>query len=80
MSFVPNSGNASIDPRKLNYRLVANPGKARFFARFGFDPRRPLELDVALRQRPVLHPFQSVLHSVHGTVRRPVLDVDARPA
>jgi hypothetical protein len=66
VSFVPNAGTVSIDPAKLNYLLATNAGKAKFFARFGFDPSRPHELDVALRQHPVLNPYYSVFHTVHG--------------
>lgn len=49
MSFVPNAGNASIDPCKLTYLLVTNPGKANFFRLFGFDPSRSQGLAASLR-------------------------------
>ena len=81
MSFVPNAGTVSIDPAKLNYLLATNAGKAKFFARFGFDPSRPHELDVALRQRPGTEPLlQRVPHGAWGEVHCPVFDADAGPA
>jgi hypothetical protein len=67
VSFVPNAGNVSIDPPKLTYLLEKNPGKAKFFARFGFDPTRPQELEVSLRQHPIQNQYHSVFHTAHGT-------------
>lgn len=67
MSFVPNAGNVSIDPAKLTYLLVKNAGKAKFFARFGFDPTRPQELAAALRWHVVNHHYDSIYHTQHGT-------------
>ena len=67
MSFIPNAGNAVIDRGKLTYLLVTNPGKARFFALFGFDPSRPHELGDALRWHVYNRHYDSSHQTVHGT-------------
>jgi hypothetical protein len=67
VSFLPNAANLFIDPQKLTYLLQTNSGKAKFFARFGFHPSRPLELDAALRQHPVRNHYYNVVHTTHGT-------------
>jgi hypothetical protein len=46
---------------------VSNPGKAKFFiGTCGFDPSRPHELDAALRQHPVLNPYDSWVQNKFG--------------
>lgn len=67
MSFVPNAGNASIDPAKLTYLLVTNLGKAKFFALFEFVPARPRELEHSLRWHVTQRHHDSVYRTVHGT-------------
>ncbi len=66
MSFVPNAGNASIDPAKLHYLLVTNAGKAKLFAMFGFDPARPQELERALRWHVRNRHYDRDIPSAHG--------------
>jgi hypothetical protein len=58
--------SVEIDPQKLTYLLQRDPGKAKFFGSYGFDPARPLELDAALRLHPVLNPYDSWHKTVHG--------------
>jgi hypothetical protein len=67
VSFVPNAGNAFIDPPKLTYLLQKNAGKAKFFALFGFDPGRPQELESALKWHVTQRHYDSICHSAHGT-------------
>lgn len=66
MSFVPNADSAVIDPAKLTYLLVDNPGKAKFFALFGFHPTRPQELADALRWHVYNRHFDSTSATAHG--------------
>lgn len=66
MSFVPNAGSASIDPRKLTYLLVQDAGKAKFFAQFGFDVARPHDLEHALRWHVRNRHYDNHSATVHG--------------
>ena len=67
MSFVPNADSAFIDPAKLTYLLVTDPGKAKFFALFGFDPTRAEELADTLRWHIYNRHYDSSYTTVHGT-------------
>jgi hypothetical protein len=67
VSFVPNADKASIAPAKLNYLLVKDPGKAKFFALFGFDPTRPQELESTLCWHVYNQQYDSSSMTVHGT-------------
>jgi hypothetical protein len=67
VSFVPNAGNAFIDPAKLTYLLVTHRGKAKFFALCGFDPTRPEELADTLQWHVYNRHYDSSYTTVHGT-------------
>lgn len=66
MSFVPNAGNASIDPRALTYLLAINAEKAKFFRLFGFHPSRPQGFAAALRWHVRHHHYDRDVPTRHG--------------
>jgi hypothetical protein len=69
VSFVPDADKAlPVVPAKLNYLLVQDAGKARFFRLFGFDPTRPQELDSALRWHLYNQHYSDVTTTVHGVM------------
>jgi hypothetical protein len=67
VTVLPNAHNVRIDPAKFTYLVTS--GKALFFIR-GFDPSRPMELEAAPRQHPVINPFEDKFvtvprHQIH---------------
>jgi hypothetical protein len=79
VSFVPNARSVRISPAKLTYLLTS--GKAGFSIRHGFDAGRPVELEAALRQHPIINPFENRFVTVHGvkfTVRCALPSPDGR--
>lgn len=66
MIFVPNAVNAFVDAPKLTYLLVTEPGKAKFFALFGFDSSRPQELEAALKWHARNRHYERDFPTVHG--------------
>jgi hypothetical protein len=66
VSFVPNASNATITSAKLEYLLVKNTGKAKFFRLFGFDPARPQELERALRWHVRNRHYDRDMPTAHG--------------
>jgi hypothetical protein len=63
---LPNAHNVIIEPQKLTYLLVRDPGKAKFWTGFGFDPSNPQELDAALRHHVQRNAIDEVFITPHG--------------